>query len=166
MGEAVEVIFEIGEELLLAGAGFEVAEGEFRGVVEGLFGGVAEGGMLGGDTGVVEEFHGFEDRFLGGFKDGVETAEDAHGEDDVGVFAASEEVAEDVVGDAPDEGDDFVVGGLVHFLVVERGARARGDARRRVWEYVRTLTYGHGGGGGGTKNIVTRAYGLGWKDIG
>ena len=32
----------------------------------------------------------------------------------VGVFAAFEEVAEDVVGDGPDEGDDFVVGGLVH----------------------------------------------------
>ena len=25
-----------------------------------------------------------------------------------------EEVAQDVVGDAPDEGDDFVVGGLIH----------------------------------------------------
>jgi hypothetical protein len=92
--------------LLLVGAGFEVAKGEFGGVVEGLFGGVAEGGVLSGDAGGIEELFGFED--------GVETAEDAHREDDVGVFAAFEEVAEDVVGDAPDEGDDFVVGGLVH----------------------------------------------------
>ncbi len=29
LGEAVEVVFEIGEELLVAGAGFEIAEGEF-----------------------------------------------------------------------------------------------------------------------------------------
>ena len=46
---------------------------------------------------------------LFGFQDGVERAKDAHGEDDVGVFAAFEEVAEDVVGDAPDEGD-YVAG--------------------------------------------------------
>ena len=44
---------------------------------------------------------------------GVEAADDAHREDDVGVLAALEKVAEDVVGDAPEEGDDFVVGGLV-----------------------------------------------------
>ncbi len=49
-----------------------------------------------------------------GGEDGVETATDAHGEAEVGVFGAFEEVAKDVVGDAPDEGDDFVVGGLVH----------------------------------------------------
>jgi hypothetical protein len=113
-GEAVEVVFEIGEELLLAGVGFEVAEGEFGGVVRGLFGGVAEGGVLGGDAGGIEELLLCEDGGFGGFEDGVEAAKDAHGEDDVGVFAAFEEVAEDVVGNAPDERDDFVVGGLVH----------------------------------------------------
>ena len=113
-GEAVEVVFEIGEELLLVGAGFEVAEGELGGVVEGLVGGFAEGGVLFGDGVGIEELFCLEDGGFGGFEDGVEAAEDAHGEDDVGIFAASEEVAEDVVGDGPDEGDDFVVGGLVH----------------------------------------------------
>ncbi len=72
------------------------------------------GGVLGGDTGGIEELLLCQDGGFGGFEDGVETAKDAHGEDDVGVFAAFEEVAEDVVGDAPDEGDDFVVGGLDH----------------------------------------------------
>jgi hypothetical protein len=91
-GEAVEVVFEIGEELLLAGAGFEV----------------------GGDASGIEELLLCEDGWFGGFEDGVEAAKDAHGKDDVGLIAAFEEVAEDVVGNAPDEGDDFVVGGWVH----------------------------------------------------
>ena len=72
--------------------------------------------MLFGDAVGSRNCFGFEDGGFGGFEDGVEAAEDAHGEDDVGVFAAFEEVAEDVVGDAPDEGDDFVVGGLVHLV--------------------------------------------------
>ncbi len=105
-GEAVEVVFEIGEELLLAGAGFEVAEGESGCVVEDLFGGIAEGGVLGGECqgnqGVVW--------FPGRRREG----EGRTWGDDVGVFAAFKEIAEDVVGGGPDEGDDFVVGGLVH----------------------------------------------------
>jgi hypothetical protein len=39
--EAVEVVLEVGQELLLAAAGLEVAQGELRGVVEGLAGGSA-----------------------------------------------------------------------------------------------------------------------------
>jgi hypothetical protein len=45
---------------------------------------------------------------------GVHAPQHAHRQDDVGVLAALEEVAQDVVGNAPDEGDDLVVGGLVH----------------------------------------------------
>ena len=87
----------------------------FEVLQEGLAGGVGEGGALFGDAGLVEHLFGFEDGLFGGFENGVHAADDAHGEDDVGVFAALEEVAEDVVGDAPDEGDDFVVGGLVQY---------------------------------------------------
>ena len=32
----------------------------------------------------------------------------------VAILAAHVEGAEDVVGDAPDEGDDFIVGGVIH----------------------------------------------------
>ena len=99
---------------MLGAAGFEVAEGEAGGVVEDLVGGGGEGGVLFGDFGLVEEGFGFEDGGFGGFENGVHAADDAHGEDDVGVLAAFEKVAENVVGDAPDERDDFVVGGLVH----------------------------------------------------
>jgi hypothetical protein len=56
---------------------------------------------------------GFQDGLLGRFQHGVEATEDTHGQDDVRVFAPPEQVAENVVGDAPDEGDDLIVGGLV-----------------------------------------------------
>jgi hypothetical protein len=59
----------------------------------------------------------------------------------------TKEVAEDVVGDGPAEGDGLVVGGLIDFLVVERAVIARGSAWRRVWEFGATGTYGHGGVG-------------------
>jgi len=36
-------------------------------------------------------------------KDGVQPAQDAHGQDDVLVLAAFEEAAQNVVGDAPEE---------------------------------------------------------------
>ena len=60
LGEAVQVVFKVGEELLLVAAGFEVAQGEPGGVVEGLPGGVAEGGVLGSDAGGVEHLAGFD----------------------------------------------------------------------------------------------------------
>ena len=58
--EAVEVVLEVGEELLLAAAGLEVAQGELRGVVEGLARGVAERGALLGDARLVEHLLGLE----------------------------------------------------------------------------------------------------------
>ena len=112
--EAVQVVLKIGEKLLLAAAGFEVAQGELGGVVERLAGGGGEGGALLGDARLVEHLLGFEDGLLRRLQHGVHAAQDAHGQDHVGVFAALEQVAEHVVGDAPDEGDDFIVGGLVH----------------------------------------------------
>ncbi len=48
--EAVEVILEVGKELLLAAARFEVTDGEFRGVVEGVTRRPAERGPLLGDA--------------------------------------------------------------------------------------------------------------------
>ena len=65
---------------------------------------------------LVEHLLGFEHGLLGRLQHGVQPADDAHGQDDVAVLAALEQVAEDVVGDAPDEGDDLVVGGLVHLV--------------------------------------------------
>ena len=48
--EAVEVVLEVGQQLLLAAARLEVAQRELRGVVEGLARGIAERGALLGDA--------------------------------------------------------------------------------------------------------------------
>ena len=116
--EAVEVVLEVGEQLLLAAARLEVAQRELRGVVEGLARSVAEGGALLGDARLVEHLLGLEHLLLRRLQHRIHASDDAHRQDDVGVLAALEEVAQDVVGDAPDEGDDLVVGGLVHQSVV------------------------------------------------
>ena len=111
-GEAVEVVLEVGLQLLAAGAGAEVVEGELRGVVEGLAGRLAERFLLLDDPLLVEPGLHVEDGPLGGFEDRVEAAEHGHGEDDVAVLAADVDVAEDIVRDAPDVvGDPVEVGG-------------------------------------------------------
>ena len=110
--EAVEVVLEVGSELLAAGAGTEVVEGELRGVVERLAGRLTERFLLLDDPLLVEPGLHVEDGPLGGFEDGVEAAQNGHGEDDVAVLAADVDVAEDIVGDAPDVvGDPVEVGG-------------------------------------------------------
>ena len=104
--EAVEVGLEVGEEALGRGAGDEVAQDEGRIVAERLAGGLAEGGGLVGDAGRVEPRLEVEHGLLGGLEHRVEAADDRHREDDVAVLAADVDVAEAVVGDAPDEGDE------------------------------------------------------------
>ena len=114
--EAVEVVLEVGEQLLLAAAGLEIAQRELRRVVERLASGIAERGALLGDARLVEHLLGFEHRLLGRLQHRVHAADDAHRQDHVRVLAALEEVAQDIVGDAPDEGDDLVVRCLVHCI--------------------------------------------------
>jgi hypothetical protein len=115
--EAVEIVLEVGEQLLLAAARPEIAQRELRGVVEGLAGGVAERGALLGDVRVVEHLLRVEHLRLRGLEHGIHAPDDAHRQDHIGVLAALEQVAQNVVGDSPDEGDDLVVGGLVHARV-------------------------------------------------
>ena len=111
-GEAVEVVLEIGSELLAAGTGAEVVEGELRGVVERLAGRLAERFLLLDDPLLVEPGLHVEDGLLSGFEDCVEAPQDGHGEDDVAVLAADVDIAEDIVRDAPDVvGDPVEVGG-------------------------------------------------------
>jgi len=83
------------------------------------------------DTSLIEHLFGLENGLLGRFQDGIHAAQDAHGQDDIGVLAAFEEVAENVVGDPPDEGNDLVVGGLVHGHLRFSGVmRGRGETAR------------------------------------
>ena len=112
--EAVQVVLEIREQLLLAAARFQITQREFGRVVERLRSGTAQGRALLGDAGLVEHLLGFEHRFLRRLQDRIHAPQHAHGENHVRVFAALEQVAQHVVGDAPDEGNDFVVRGLIH----------------------------------------------------
>jgi len=68
-----------------------------------------------GDARLVQHLLGFKNGLLRRLQHRVHAPQHTHGEDDIGIFAPPEQVAENVVGDAPDEGNDFVVGGLVHF---------------------------------------------------
>jgi hypothetical protein len=112
--EGVEVLVEVGLEL--GGVAEQLLEGELGGVVEDLAGGVAEaGGVEDGHLRfVLLELHLGQDGVLAVLEQAVDAPQDEHGEDDVAVFAADEDVAKAVIGDRPDEGNDFVVGGVVH----------------------------------------------------
>ena len=113
--ETVEVGFEVGGQLLTAGAGAQVAQGEPGGVVEGLAGGLAQGRVLFHQAGGVEGgLHG-KDGLLAAFQHRIEAAQHRHRQDDVTVLAAHVQVAQHVVGDAPD-----VVGYPVQVPVVQR----------------------------------------------
>jgi hypothetical protein len=112
--EAVEVVLEVRQQLLLAGAGFEVTQGEAGGVVEGLPGGLAQCRSLFGDASLVEHLLGVEHGRLGGLQHGVHAPDDAHRQDHVRVLAAPEQVTQDIVGDAPDERDDLAMCRLIH----------------------------------------------------
>jgi hypothetical protein len=66
------------------------------------------------DLGLVEHGLGFEHLCLGWLEHRIHAPDHAHRQDHIGILAALEQVAQDVVRDAPDEGDDLVVRGLVH----------------------------------------------------
>ena len=108
--EAVEVVLKIGQQLLRVAARLQVAQGEAGSVVKSLARRVAQGSALLGNTSVVQHFLGIEHALFGGFEHRVHAPDDEHGQDDIGVLAALEQVAQHIVCNAPDEGDDFVDG--------------------------------------------------------
>ena len=112
--EAVEVRFKVRPQGLLLGAAREVAQQERGGVTERFARLMAEGVPLVDDGGIVEPLLQREHAFFRAFEHGVETAYDGHGQDDVAILAAHIDVAQAVVGDAPDEVDDLMVKNIVH----------------------------------------------------
>jgi hypothetical protein len=75
--------------------------------VQVLAGGIAECGALFGDARRIEHLSGVEYLLLGRLEDRSHAPDDAHRQDYIRVLAALEEIAQDVVGDASDEGDDL-----------------------------------------------------------
>ncbi len=53
---------------------------------------------------------------LGGLEHGVHAPDHAHGQDYIGIPAALEQIAQDIIGNAPDEENDFIVLCRVHWL--------------------------------------------------
>ena len=129
--EPVEPIPEVVLELLGIAAGPQVAEGELRGVVEGLSGDLPKGGVLLDDAGLVEGGLHLQDRLLALLKHRVEPAQHGHGKDHVAVLAAHVQVAQDVVGDAPDVVRDPVEVAVAHVRAAPRRGRWVGAGYRR-----------------------------------
>ena len=90
---------------------------KLRRVVKSLPCRVAERGPLLRDARLVEHLLGVQHRLLGRLQHGIHAPDDAHRKDHVWVLAALEEIAKNIVGDAPDKRDDLVVRCLVHFRV-------------------------------------------------
>ncbi|OPY18728.1 MAG: hypothetical protein A4E74_00378 [Syntrophus sp. PtaB.Bin075] len=70
--------------------------------------------MLVGDTGPVELLLHAEYLFLVWLQKRVETADDRHRQDHVAVLAAYVDIAQHIVGDAPDKIHDAVMDHMVH----------------------------------------------------
>ena len=112
--EPVQVVLKISEKLLLTATRLQIAQRELGRVVEGLPGSGAKRSPLLGDLCIVEHRLGFEHLLLGGLEHRIHAPDHAHRQNHVGVFTALEQVAQDVVSDTPDEGDDLVVSCLIH----------------------------------------------------
>jgi hypothetical protein len=82
--EAVEVVLEVGQKLLLAAARLEVAQRELRCVVERLARGITQRGALLGDARLVEHLLGLEHLLLGRLEHRVHAPDDAHRQDHIG----------------------------------------------------------------------------------
>ena len=132
--EAVEIRLEVGPELLPAGAGAQVAQGELRRVVESLTRRLPQGRVLLDDAGLVEHRLHVEDVLLAVLQHRVQPAQHGHRQDDVAVLAAHVQVAQDVVGDAPDVVRDPVQIGVARRIAhrpIEAGAETAVTAARR-----------------------------------
>ena len=110
--EPVEPGPEVGLEPLPARPGSQVTQGELRRVVERLPRRRPQGVVLLDHAGLVEHRLHVEHRLLGVLQHRVEPAQHGHREDDVTVLAADVQIAQDVVGNAPDVARDPVQVGV------------------------------------------------------
>ena len=120
--ETVEVFLEIGQQDLpvVGGSVVEAGEGPLGDVVEHIAGGRLERRrvQLHGVHFLFLEAHLFQHRLLGGHEQGIQTTQHHHGQDDITVLAAHIDIAQAVVGDVPDKGDEFIVYAVIHWVVV------------------------------------------------
>ena len=123
--KAIEVGLEVGPQLLLDGAGLEIAQGEFGGVVEGLARCLPQGRVLVDDLGGIQGGLQVQHRLLGGLQHRIQPPQHRHRQDHVAVLAAHVQIPEHIVGNAPDEVGDPVELALFHGRPLEpMGCRA------------------------------------------
>ena len=133
--ESIEVSLEIRLELLLAGPGLEVAQREFRRVVEGLPCLLPERLVLVNDACLVERGLHVEHGLFGRLEQRIDPPQHCHGKDDVAVFAAHVEVAEHIVSDTPDKICDPVQLRLFHVFPLS----SEGLTIHRLNAYLHTI---------------------------
>ena len=105
-GEPVQVHLEVGPQLLTAAGPKQASQREGRGVVELLPRRLSQRTLLGDDAGVVQHLLALQHLILGGFQHRVKSPQHRHRQYDVPVFAPHVQVAQHVVGHAPDETRD------------------------------------------------------------
>ena len=66
----------------------------------------------------IEHLLRFEHGFLCRLEDRIKATDDAHRQNDIGILAALEQVAQNIVSDSPDEGDNSVVCRLIHYAAI------------------------------------------------
>ena len=102
-GEAIEISLEVRLQLLPARAGCEVSQAELRGVVERFPGGLAQRGVLIGNASLVELRLHCEHGVLGRLQHRIKTPNHRHRQNDIPILSPDIDVAQDIVGDVPDE---------------------------------------------------------------
>ena len=115
--EPVQVVLEVGPELLPTGPRPQVVQRELRRVVERMLRRLPKGHLLFGDPHLVQRVLHVQDGLLGGFQHRVEPPQHGHGKDHVPVLAANIHIAEHVVRDPPDVVRDPVQIAVRHFSV-------------------------------------------------
>ena len=112
--EAVEVRLEVELEAGRTADRAQIPQGEAGGVVEVLACGLAESSVPIDNSSRREGLVGLDDVVPARLKNTVEAAEDSEREDHIPVLAAHVEVAQDVVGNGPNQGDESSVTCRVH----------------------------------------------------
>ena len=115
--EAVEVFLEVGQEdlLIVGGRLLQLAERPLADVVEHIAGSRLQGALIQFDQAhLALECQFVHDLGFGRLQQGVKASQHHHGKNDVSVFAAHIDVAQAIIGNGPDERNQFVVDRVVH----------------------------------------------------
>ncbi|BFU91373.1 MAG: hypothetical protein NTAFB01_25600 [Nitrospira sp.] len=112
--EAIEVVLEIGEQLLPAAAGLEIAQSKLRGVVESLARSITERRALLSDACHIEHLLGVQHLLLGRLEHRIHAPDDAHRQNHIRILAPLKQIPKDIIRNTPDKGDNLVMSGLIH----------------------------------------------------